>query len=86
MCLRTLCHFSWIGDGVELKEGICNGTLKTWDPVDGGICICIEIGVMESGIHVASWYSWDIKGVMVEPVDKEDKARIDERSNDKHDE
>ena len=47
--------FSWIRADIELKEGICNGTLNIWDTVDGGIGVCTEIGVIESGRCVASW-------------------------------
>ena len=71
--------FSWTRDNTELKEGICSGTLKTGGIVDDGMGICTETCVIEWGKHVASWYSWDIKGVTVEPIDKEDKAMIDER-------
>ena len=38
----------------KLKEGICNGTLKTRGIVDDGMGIRKEIGVIEWGKHVAS--------------------------------
>ena len=63
--------FSWIGDDTELRDEICSGTLKNGGIVDDGMGICTEAGVIDWGKHVASWYRWDIRGVMVEPVDKE---------------
>ena len=45
--------FSCIGDDTELKEGICNGTLKTRGIVDDGMGICTDIGVIEWGKHGA---------------------------------
>ena len=47
--------------------------------------ICKEIGITELGKHAALLYSWDINGVMVEPIDKEDSAMINKRSKAKDD-
>ena len=38
----------------RLIEGICNGVLTTVDTSDVGIGISIEIGIIDSGRHVAS--------------------------------
>ena len=46
--------FSCIGDDTELKEGICNGILKSGGTIDDGMGISIEAGVIDSGKHVAS--------------------------------
>ena len=77
--------FSWTGDNTKLKEAICRGSLKNGGRVEDEMRICKEGGKIELGTHVASWYNWVIKGVMVEPVDKEDKAMIDERSKAEYD-
>ena len=44
--------FSCTGNDTELKEGICNGILKTGGTMDDRMGICIEAGVIDSGKHV----------------------------------
>ena len=41
-------------EDIELIEGICNGVLTTIDTSNVGIGISIEIGIIDSGRHIAS--------------------------------
>ena len=45
--------FSSTGDGTELKEGICKGTLKTGGIVEDEMYICKAVGIMDLGKLVA---------------------------------
>ena len=73
--------FLEIEDNDEVKEGMCSGILKIWGAMDEGMGGCIEIGVIEAGTHVETWYNWDDGSEKVDPTGTVDRDWIDERSS-----
>ena len=74
-------NFSEIENDDEVKKGMYSGILKIWGTVDDDMGGCTEIGIIEAGTHVETWYNWDDGSEKVDPTHKANGGWIDERSS-----